>query len=267
LRKDGGTLYPTRDIASALYRKKEYDFHKAVYVTDMRQNLHFAQWFKVVELMGHEWAEGLVHVPYGLLSLQDGPLSSRYGNVILLDHLMDEGVSRVLKVIDEKNPDLENRAEVAEQVGVGALIFSSLYNSRVKDNVFTLDKALSLEGETGPYAQYTHARASAVLQKAGEINFTNVDLTLFDNTVLEIVKLLADFPKRVEAAAQKHEPFLIARYVIALSQAFNKFYHDCPILGAETEGLKTARLALVYAVKTVLKAGLGLLGIAAPEKM
>jgi arginyl-tRNA synthetase len=271
LRSDGGALYATRDIPAAIDRFKSHRFDKILYVTDVRQSLHFAQFFKVLELMGYEWASSMEHVPYGVLSLQDGPLSSRYGKIILLTDLIDEGVRRVRAVIDEKNPDLANRDEVAEQVGIGALIFSSLYNSRTKDNVFTLDKALSFEGETGPYAQYTHARACAVLAKSGRrvaAPTGDVDCTLLnEDCVLEIVKLIADFPERVQTAAERNEPFLVARFVIALAQAFNKFYHECPILGAETEGLREARLGLVAAVKAVLADGLGLLGVAAPERM
>ena len=268
LRKDGGALYPTRDIASVIYRKNTYNFYKAVYVTDIRQSLHFAQWFKVIGLMGYDWETDLVHVPYGLLSLEDGALSSRKGKVLLLTDILDEAVRRISVIIEEKNPNLENKDTVAEQVGIGAVIFSALYNSRIKDNVISLDKILSFEGETGPYIQYTHARTAGVLEKAGISGIpTDVDFSaLTDEASFETIKLLADYQNRVLLAVKRFEPFLIARYLIALSQTFNKFYHDNSILSSEP-AVKNARLALVFSVKTVLSSGLALLGISAPDKM
>jgi len=269
LRKDGGALYPTRDIASALYRKKTYNFHKAVYVTDIRQSLHFAQWFKVIGLLGYEWESDLIHVPYGLLSLEDGALSSRKGKVLLLTDILDEAVRRINNIIEEKNPELENKQLVAEQVGIGAVIFSSLFNSRIKDNVISLDKILSFDGETGPYVQYTHARTASLLEKAGvgEISPNDVDFNVLnDDASFSTLRLLSEYQDKVILAVERFEPFLIARYLIALAQAFNKFYHDNSILTSE-QTVKTARLALVFAVKSVIASGLSLLGIAAPEKM
>ncbi len=267
LRRDGGTLYPTRDIAAAIYRKKTYNFVKCLYVTALDQKLHFAQWFKVIELMGHEWAENLVHIPFGLVSLESGKLSTRKGNVVLLEELLKEAVSRTLNIIEEKNPDLQNKEEVAAQVGIGAVIFNDLYNSRIKDVLFSWDRILNFEGETGPYVQYTHARTASVLAKAGNINFENVDFSaLTDEASVNVAKLIYVYTDRVIEAANKYEPFIISRYLMDLAQAFNKFYHDNSILNAE-DNVKTARLCLVYSVKVVLKSGLALLGIKSPDKM
>ncbi|MGE4214591.1 MAG: arginine--tRNA ligase [Anaerotignaceae bacterium] len=268
IRKDGGTLYATRDITAALYRKNKYDFEKCLYLTALDQNLHFAQFFKVIDKMGYEWSKGLVHVPFGLVSLDTGKLSTRKGNVILMEELLNQAVNETKKIIEEKNPDLPNKEEVAKQVGIGAVIFNDLYNGRIKDVVFSWERMLSFEGETGPYVQYTNARACSVLKKAGIVQIdTNVDYTLLaDESSAEVCKLLADFPNKVQDAASKYEPSIVSRHLVNIAQAFNKFYHDNPILSSE-ENIKNARLTIVYAVKTVLTTGLGLLGINAPEQM
>ena len=266
LRSDGGTLYPTRDIATALDRWSDFHFHKSIYVTDMRQSLHFAQFFKVVELMGYEWAQDMVHVPYGLLSLEGEALSSRKGNVLLLQELFDKAAAGILDIINDKNPELPNKEAVAEQVGIGATIFSALYNSRIKDTDIQWSKILSFEGETGPYVQYTHARCTGVLDKANE-DFSGADLTLLDDELsFAICKLVYEFPARLQESAEKLEPFIISRHLMDLAQAFNRFYHDNPIL-TSPDGLRQARLYLVSVVKNVLCGGLALLGIASPEKM
>ncbi len=267
LRSDGGTLYPTRDIASAIYRYKNYNFSKALYITDARQSLHFAQWFKVAGLMGYPFESDLVHIPYGYLMLEDGAMSTRKGNYVTADTVFNEAAARVKAVINEKNPELEHKDEVAEQVGIGAVKFVILYNSRIKDVVFSLDKILSFDGETGPYVQYTHARASGVLEKAGRDDFANPDYSLLsDDDSLSIVKLLSQFTEKVEEAVQKYEPYVVTRYVTELAQAYNKFYHNNKILQAEP-GLRKARLALTYGVKTVTASALALLGISAPDRM
>lgn len=268
LRSDGGTLYPTRDIASALYRKKEYDFHKSIYITDQRQALHFAQWFKVVELMGYEWAKDMAHVPYGYISLKNGAMATRKGNFVLIEDLLNDAKAKVMEVIEVKNPALEGKEEVAEQVALGAIIFGDLYNSRVKDVVFDLEKILSFEGETGPYLQYTHARACSVLEKAGEWKLPEEAAysNLTDEDSVELVKLLSGLTDAVRDAAARYEPFLAARYAMAVAQSFNKFYHNNPILSSEGK-LRDARLALVFAAKTVLAIVLDLLGMKAPQKM
>ena len=268
LRSDGGTLYHTRDIAAALYRKKTFDFKKALYVTAMDQNLHFAQLFRVIEEMGHDWAADMAHVPYGLVSLETGKISTRKGNVILMEDLLNEAVSRTLAIIEERNPDLVGKEKVAQDVGVGAIIFNDLYNSRIKDVVFSWERVLSFEGESGPYVQYTHARASSVLAKVGvDVDMRDVDYAqLTDSEAFEIVKLVYTFGEKVQDAASKLEPHVIARYLVDVAQAFNKFYHDNQII-TDDAALRTARVALTQAVRAVLASGLALLGINAPSKM
>lgn len=268
IRKDGGTLYATRDITAALYRKNKYNFEKCLYLTALDQNLHFAQWFKVIDKMGYEWSKDLVHVPFGLVSLDTGKLSTRKGNVVLMEELLNQAVNETKKIIEEKNPELPNKEEVAKQVGIGAVVFNDLYNGRIKDVVFSWERMLSFEGETGPYVQYTNARACSVLKKAGVTSAdTNVDFALLaDESSAEVCKLLADFPNKLQDSAAKYEPSIVSRHLVNIAQAFNKFYHDNPILSSE-ENVKNARLTIVYAVKTVLTVGLGLLGINAPEQM
>ena len=268
LRTDGGTLYATRDITAALYRKKTYDFDKCIYVTAIDQNLHFAQWFKVIEKMGYDWSKDLVHVPFGLVSLEDGKLSTRKGKVVLMEDLLNEAVKKTTGIIDEKNPDLPNKEEVAKQVGIGAVIFDDLYNGRIKDIVFSWDRMLNFDGETGPYVQYTHARACSVLKKAGyDKKVENIDYyVLTDDAAADVCKTIALFNDKIKEAANRYEPSVIARYLVDVAQSFNKFYHDNIIL-ADDENVKNARLALVDAVRTVIKSGLAILGIDAPEQM
>lgn len=267
IRSDGGTLYATRDITAALYRKKTYDFEKCIYVTAIDQNLHFAQWFKVIEKMGYDWYKNLVHVPFGLVSLESGKLSTRKGNVVLMEDLLSEAVKKTAAIIEEKNPELPNKEEVAKEVGIGAVIFDDLYNGRIKDIVFSWEKMLSFEGETGPYVQYTNARACSVLRKAEEEADGNVDFSLLtDDVTVEVIKLIASFNDKVKDAAERYEPSVVSRYLVDLAQAFNKFYHDNSILNAE-ENTRKARLAVVKAVSLVLTSGLALLGIKAPEQM
>jgi len=268
LRTDGGTLYATRDITAALYRKKTYDFDKCIYVTAIDQNLHFAQWFKVIEKMGYDWSKDLVHVPFGLVSLEDGKLSTRKGKVVLMEDLLNEAVKKTTGIIDEKNPDLPNKKEVAKQVGIGAVIFDDLYNGRIKDIVFSWNRMLNFDGETGPYVQYTHARACSVLKKAGyDKKVENIDYSvLTDDAAADVCKTIALFNDKIKEAASRYEPSVIARYLVDVAQSFNKFYHDNIIL-ADDENVKNARLALVDAVRTVIKSGLAILGIDAPEQM
>ena len=268
IRKDGGTLYATRDITAAIYRKKTYNFDKCIYLTALDQNLHFAQWFKVIEKMGYEWSGDLAHVPFGLVSLESGTLSTRRGNVVLMEELLNKSIEETLKIIEEKNPDLPDKENVAKKVGIGAVIFNDLYNGRIKDVVFSWERMLSFEGETGPYVQYTNARACSVIKKAGiceisgEIDFSKVS----DESSAEVCKLLDIFPSKVVDSAAKYEHSVISRYLVDLAQAFNKFYHDNVIL-TDDEETRKARLAVVMAVSNVLKTGLGLLGIGAPEQM
>ncbi|MCL1883028.1 MAG: arginine--tRNA ligase [Defluviitaleaceae bacterium] len=281
LRSDGGTLYTTRDIAAAVDRYETFKFDKCLYVTGNEQSLHFAQWMKVVELMGYPWAGGLEHIPYGMYLFESGKMSTRRGDVIKIEDLLNETVAKTLAIIDEKNPDLPNKEFVAEQVGIGALKFNKLYNSRIKDTVFDWDRMLSFDGETGPYVQYTHARACSVLKKSlstdSSMDFGALGLALisgptFDASLLaddepfEVMRIIHDFPAKIKDAATKYEPFIIARQLIALAQAYNAFYHKHQIL-AEDEPVRRARLALTAAVRQVLKTGLGLLGISAPVVM
>lgn len=269
LRSDGGTLYPTRDIAAALYRKKEYNFYKDIYVTALDQNLHFAQWFKVLELMGYDWAkDGLVHVPFGLVSLGDGKLSTRKGHVVLMEDILNAAVEKTKGIIEEKNPDLPDKQEISEEVGIGAVIFNDLYNSRIKNVVFDLERMLSFEGETGPYVQYTHARACSILRKAGfEKPEKNIDCSLIsDEASVNVCKVLSDLPSKLVDAADKYEPYILTRHIVEICKAFNKFYNENNIMASEGE-LKKARLAVVYAVKSAIAQSLALLGIAAPQQM
>ncbi len=266
-KSDGSTLYTTRDIAAAIYRKEHYDFHKNIYVVGSQQILHFKQWMKIIELMGYNWAKDCIHVPFGMVSLESGTMSTRKGRVVFLEDVLNNAVDKTLKIIEERNPNLENKEDVAKQVGVGAVIFQELFNGRIKDYVFSWDKTLSFEGETGPYVQYTHARASRLLEK-GDFSLENdVDFSLLkEDEELSIIKLLYDFPQIIIEAMEKNEPFIITRHVVGIAKAFNKFYNSIPIL-SEDEEIKNARLLLVYGTKTVIKTGLSLLGIDAPEKM
>jgi arginyl-tRNA synthetase len=268
LRSDGGTLYPTRDISAAIYRKSTYDFDKCIYVTALDQNLHFAQWFKVIDLMGYDWAKDLVHVPFGLVSLVGEKLSTRNGHVVLMEDTLNSAVEKTLSIINEKNPNLENKEQVSEQIGIGAVIFNDLYNSRIKNVVFDLQRMLNFDGETGPYVQYTHARACSILAKATNIDYTsNIDYSLIsDEASVNVCKTLSDFSDKLVIAAEKYEPYILTRQLIELCKAFNKFYNDNNIMNSEGE-LKKARLSIVYAVRNTIAAVLGLLGINAPEKM
>ena len=264
LRSDGASLYATRDLAAAIYRKDTYDFYKCLYVVAYQQNLHFKQVFKVLELMGKEWAKDLVHVAYGMVSLEDGAMSTRKGKVVWLEDVISRCVEKAYAIISEKNPELENKRDVAEKVGVGAVIFGALYNSKIKDIVFSYDKVLSFEGETSVYVQYTCARANSVMEKGGVPAEYKVGELLPQEA--EVVKAIASFPQAVKDAAEKYEPCMVARFAVDLAQKFNKFYFDCKILTAEGDK-KNFRLALTAAAHTALKNALTLLGIGVPDKM
>ncbi len=265
LKSDGTSLYATRDMAAAVYRKNTYDFYKCLYVVAYQQNLHFKQFFKVLELMGKAWAKDLVHVAYGMVSLEEGTMSTRKGNVVFLEDVINKCIEKAYTIIDEKNPNLENKADVAQKVGVGAVIFGALYNSKIKDIVFSYDKVLTFDGETSVYVQYTCARAASVLQKGGVPNAYEIP-TLCPQEI-ELVKAISVFPETVRAAAEKYEPSLIARFAVDVAQKFNKFYFDCKILSAEDEKTKHFRLKLTEATLQALKNAFGLLGIGIPDKM
>ena len=265
LRSDGASLYATRDLAAAIYRKNTYDFHKCLYVVAYQQNLHFKQVFKVLELLGKKWAQDLVHVAYGMVSLEDGAMSTRKGKVVWLEDVIRKCVEKAYAIIDEKNPDLENKEDTANLVGLGAVIFGALYNNKIKDIVFSYDKVLSFEGETSVYVQYTCARANSVLLKSGAVETYPKNYTP-NAQEFEVIKALAAFPETVKDAAEKYEPSYIARFAVDLAQKYNKFYIDCKILTAEGDA-KDFRLALTRATLQTLKNALALLGIGAPEKM
>ena len=265
LRSDGASLYATRDLAAAVYRKNTYDFYKCLYVVAYQQNLHFKQFFKVLELMGKDWAKDMVHVAYGMVSLEDGAMSTRKGKVVWLEDVIARCEEKAYAIIDEKNKDLENKREIATTVGVGAVIFGALYNNKIKDITFSYDKVLSFEGETSVYVQYTCARANSVLLKSG-VKETLPENYLPNAQESEVVKLIAAFPDAVKEAAEKYEPSVVARYAVDLAQKFNKFYIDCKIITAEGE-TKDFRLALTRAALQTMKNALSLLGIGIPEKM
>ena len=265
LRSDGATLYATRDIAAALYRKDTYDFAKCLYVVAYQQDLHFRQWFKVVELMDYPWYKDLTHVSFGMVSVKDGTLSTRKGKVIYLMDVLQAAMKKTREIIEEKSPDLEDKDAAAKMVGVGAVVWNGLYNGRIKDIVFDWETALNFDGETGPYAQYTYARACSVLRKAqpeGAIDYA----ALTDPHARGVISALEAFPAAVNEAMEKNEPYLVSRSVIALCQAFNRFYYEDRIM-AEEENVKNARLALTKAAAQVIKIGLGLVGLEAPERM
>ncbi|MGI5900394.1 MAG: arginine--tRNA ligase [Christensenellales bacterium] len=266
LRSDGASLYHTRDLAAAFYRKKEYNFDKSLYVVAYQQNLHFKQLFKVVELMGYDWAKDLIHVNYGMVSMEDGSLSTRHGRIIYLDELLAQSIAKVKDIMQEKSPDLNDMDAIARDVGVGAVIFSALYTNRIKDVVFSWDRALNFDGEAGPYVQYTHARCCSVLARAGEIWAVADYSALTDPYSQQLLAAIAKFPQTVKDAAERNEPYLITRSVVAVAQAFNKFYYENRIIDGDP-GIKAARVALTDAAKTAIKTGLHLIGIKAPARM
>ena len=264
LKRDGSTLYPTRDIAAAVYRKNTYDFDKAIYVTSAGQSLHFAQWFKVVELMGYDWHDKLVHVPYGTVSINGAKLATRTGNVVLLKDLFRAAIEEVSAIMTEKNPNIENKEEIAEAVGVGAIVFYYLSNSRIKDINFVMEDALNFDGNTGPYVQYTYARTCALLRRAeGE----NMPLAITVSDEASLLKVLAKFPEKVSAAIADFEPSIITRYILDVSAAFNRFYHNCKILNAEDPCVRATRIALTRATNVVLGNAFPLICLKKMEKI
>ena len=265
LKRDGSTLYPTRDIAAAVYRKETYKFDKAIYVTSAQQCLHFAQWFKVVEMMGYPWYDQLVHVPYGTVSLNGAKLATRTGNVVLLKDLFALAIEKVTAIMKEKNPNLENGEEIAEAVGVGAIVFYYLSNTRMKDINFVMEEALSFDGNTGPYVQYTYARACSVLNRAGEGADGEVRITTEEEAML--VKTLCRFGERVNAAIADYEPSYITRFILDVAAAFNRFYHNCSILNAEDAATRASRVRLTAATKTVLGNAFDLICLKKTEKV
>ncbi|MDR2355134.1 MAG: arginine--tRNA ligase [Clostridiales Family XIII bacterium] len=272
-KKDGSTLYITRDIAAAIYRKEHYGFDKNLYIVASQQNLHFRQWIKIIELLGFDWADDCVHIPFGLVSLDEGTMSTRAGRVVFLEDVLNRAIERTREIVIEKTVNTDNVDETARQVGIGAVIFQELSNNRIKDYVFSWDKILNFEGETGPYVQYSHARASSVLRRdapalAAALADTDALAPALagSESAYALAKLLYRFPDAVREAGEKYEPSVVTRHIVDVAQAFNKFYHDERIL-TDDETEKRAKLALVSAARQTIGNGLRLLGMAAPERM
>ena len=270
IKSNKSTTYETRDLAAILYRARTYDFCKAIYVTSYEQILHFEQIFEVAKLldMDEKYKENLVHVPFGMVRLKEGKMSTREGNIIKLEDLLNEAASRVEKIIEEKNPELENKKEIAKKVGIGAVIFNDLSNSRIKDEIFDWDTMLNFNGETGPYIQYIYVRTKSVLNKAGyipKIEDVKID-NLLDKSSMEVLKLIYSFNEIVKLSISKNEPYIIARFLIDLAKAYSVFYTENQIMIENTE-IKDARIYLTYMVNVVLETGANLLGIQMPERM
>lgn len=268
-KKDGSSIYHSRDMAAAIYRKKTYDFNQCLYVTGAEQKLHFAQVFKALEVMGYEWAKDLHHIPYGLVIMDGKKVSTRKGNLLYAEDILKEAVSRALAAIEEKNPGMKEKEETAKKIGIGAVIYHDLVNQLIKDVTFSWEEVLNFDGMTAPYIQYTYARAGSIRKKAGRKNMEeekgNAEY-LKDNISYELVKLVGHYPDVIKEAAEKYEPSVLARYVYILAVQFNKFYQECRILTAE-EGYREARLLLCKAVQKTIEDAMSLLGIECPEEM
>ncbi len=265
LKRDGSTLYPTRDIAAAVYRKETYDFDRCIYVTSAGQSLHFAQWFRVVDLAGYDWADQLIHVPYGTVSINGEKLATRTGNVILLRDVFAGAIEKAAEIIEEKNPTLPDKAQTAQAIGVGAIVFYYLSNNRQKDISFVMEDALSFEGNTGPYAQYTYARTCSIMAKAQQMSMDGGAPTC--DAEFELLKVLALFAEKVRTAREDYEPSVITRYILSVCAAFNHFYHECQILSAQQEDMRAFRLRLTRATGQVLKNAFDLICLSAPEQI
>ena len=267
VKADGATLYATRDIAAAYYRKQTYDFYKCLYVVAYQQNLHFKQLFQVLKLMDFAGKDDMEHVAYGMVSMEEGAMSTRSGRVVWLKDVLDKAVEKAEKIIEEKNPNIKDKKQIAESVGVGAVIFSALWNNRIKDIVFSFDKVLNFDGETSPYVQYTYARCLSALRKGGEIDFDKVDYSAIDSDeAYEVVKSVLSFGDSVAQAGKLREPCMVSRHIVDLAEKFNRFYIDHRIV-VDDDGTRNARLLLTKAVANTLKTGLSLLGIDAPPEM
>ncbi len=267
-KSDGGSIYHSRDIAAILYRKETYHFDKCLYVTGLEQSLHFKQIFKAIEVMGYDWADTLIHVPYGLVSLEGEKLSTRNGNIIYAEDILNEAIERAYHLIQDKNPDLPYKEEVAKKVGVGAVIFHDLFNQRIKNVDFSWEAVLSFDGTTGPYVQYTYARAKSILRKNRDgVEYENIDLNvLTEDMSYALIKVLSGYEEAIEKAAERYEPSVIARYLAAVAASFNRFYHECPILQAEDK-VKQARLVVIDLVQRIILDACSLLGLSCPEEM
>ncbi len=267
-KNDGSTLYLTRDLAAAKYRKETYNFYKTLYVVASQQMLHFKQMKQVLKLMGYDWADDCIHVMFGMVSLEEGTLSTRRGNVVFLEDVLNNAINKTRTIIEEKNPNLPGIDELSRQIGVGAVIFQELANSRIKDYVFSMEKTLSFDGETGPYVQYTYARACSVIRKSNGFDFStaNYESLTENEEAMSIIKIISTFDEVLTKSENKNEPHHIARYVLDLSQAFNKFYHSNPINVDEIE-IKKDRLALTLAVTYAIETAMSIFGIQTPKQM
>jgi len=267
LKKDGATLYATRDLAAAIYRQETYHFDRCLYVVAYQQDLHFRQVFSVLRKMGYDWADRCVHVAFGMISFEGETLSTRKGNVVILEDLLKQAVEKARAIIEEKSPNLENKDEVAKQVGIGAVVYTDLSNNRIKDIDFRWDRALNFDGESGPYIQYTHARCCSVLRKAGATDAHALDAgALTDDEAQSLLRLISRFPDTIREAANKYEPSMITRAITDIAQAYNKFYYEHRILD-DDPAVSAARVSLTDATRMVLKQGMYLIGMEAPERM
>lgn len=266
VKSNGTTTYLTRDIAAARYRKKTYDFYKNIYVVASEQNLHFKQLKQVLNMLGDDWSEDCVHVNFGMISLQDGSLSTRHGRVLKLEDVLNKSIEKTRDIIEKRNPNLEDKDDVAKKVGIGAIVFQELFNQRIKDYVFDWDKTLSFEGETGPYAQYTYARCKSLLDKNGGFDESKVDFSLVKDEAFEILKYVYDLPRTILMAMEKYEAFYITRNIIDVAKAFNKYYAAHQII-TDDEKLTNSRLAIVDIVQKAIKVGMNIIGVETPERM
>lgn len=273
LKSNGSTIYATRDLAAILYRARTYDFTKCIYITATEQILHFKQIFEVAKyLVDEKYQKGLVHVSYGMIRLKTGKMSTREGNVIYVNDIINEAINKSKEIMLSKNPELENIDEVSKKIGIGALTFNYLKNGKNKDIIFDIDETLRFDGETGPYVQYTYVRTKSILEKVGfdieKISKDDVEFNLLkEKQEIELIKEIEKFESVIRKAAQEYEPSILARYLIDVSTAFSRFYNECSVANVEDEKLKLARCVLVYATSIVIKKGLAILGIECPEKM
>lgn len=267
IKNNGSSTYITRDIATALYRKKHYNFDKNIYVVATQQNLHFETLNKILDKMGYDWSKDCIHVPFGMVSLKDGALATRKGNVVFLEDVLNKAIEKTEEIIEERNPNLENKEEVAKEIGIGAVKFQELFNTRIKDYVFDWDQLLNFEGETGPYVQYSHARANSILERFDQEITDDIDYSLLNTSYeIDLIKHLYNLPNTLNQALDRLEPSIITRYVTETAQLFNSFYNNVNIMNSN-EQEKKARLLLVYVTKITIANLLALLGIKAPNKM
>ena len=269
-KSNGSSIYATRDLAAILYRTREYDFDKCLYVVAYEQNLHFKQIFEVAKLLGidEKYINGLEHVSYGMVHLKTGKMSTREGNVIKVKDLLDESIERASKILEEKNPNIEDKEDIAKKVGIGAIIFNDLANSRIKDEIFDWDQILNFQGETGPYMQYIYVRTKSVLESANsKIDMDNVDISkLLDDEAVKVLKDIYRFEDVLKTVTDKNEPYILSRYLIELAKDYSTFYNTHKIL-TEDENTQNARLFLTYMVNIVLNSGANILGIKMPNRM